>query len=166
MPVQPDQKYVAKLIDIQATQSPKGNFGLVVDFETTNDGPISRTLWVTSDALVKTREMLVTLGATDAELANWEWLQAPKSLCGRVEVEVIPEETVGTDGVRRIEVKWINSLRRRVVTPTNAKAQAAALMMRREPEPGGFVERSRPRTAGPVASEPMAAPFDPNETPF
>lgn len=158
MPVQPDQKYPATLVDISSTESNEGNFGLFVTFKT-DDGNVSRTLWVTSAALTKTREALEILGATDAELANWEWMQDPKSLCGRVGVQITTEQKTNKNtGVSHVEVQWINSLRKKA---TATKAQAAALMMRREPEPGGFVERSRPRTAGPVAGR-----IDDEQIPF
>jgi hypothetical protein len=143
MPVQPDQKYPATLVDISSTESKEGTFGLFVTFQT-DDGNVSRTLWVTSAALAKTREALEILGATDAELADWEWLQDPKSLCGRSQCQITTEAKVNKDtGLSHVEVLWINSLRRK---GSAAKAQAAALMMQRTPEPSGYVERSRPRT--------------------
>jgi hypothetical protein len=126
MPVLPDKHYAATLVEIQSTESANGNFGLHVTFKT-DDGNVSRDLWVTQAALDKTRDALAALGATNGQMGDWEWLQNPQSLINGKQVDVKTVTKESQDGTSSwVEVQWINPLRRKASTE---KARAAAALL-------------------------------------
>ena len=139
MPVLPDKHYVATLVDIQSTESNNGNFGLHVEFKTA-DGIVSRDLWITTAALEKTREALETLGATNEQMGDWEWLRNPQSLINGKQVDIKTVTKESQDGTSSwVEVQWINPLRRKA---SEDKARGAARLLWNTPN-------SEPQKPGP-----------------
>ena len=143
MPVLPDQHYTATLIDIASGESPNGNFYLRVTFQT-DDGNVSRDLYVTRDALDKTKDALDALGAMEHEMADWEWLQNPRSLISGKQVDISTVMKSNQDGtVSWVEVQWINALgsRRKIVKASAERAQAAAALLAGKPAAGSGRDR-------------------------
>ena len=161
MSVLPDKHYAATLVQIQSTESANGNFALHVEFKTA-DGIVSRDLWITPAALEKTREAMETLGATNEQMGDWEWLQNPQSLISGKQVDIKTVTKESQDGTSSwVEVQWINPLRRKA-SKEKAKAAAALLWDTPEPETQRAGPRRLPGREGPAPS----APIEDADVPF
>jgi hypothetical protein len=140
MPLEVGSRYKAVVTSAEATEKEDGTFGIAVSFHT-DEGDIEHTLWIElGEFLQYRRKDLKTLGATDENLVDWEWLQAPGSLVG-AKCSIVIGDYFGRDGKAHLKVKYINSIRRE---SKKSSAQSAALMLcgTPEPEPQSFGARS------------------------
>lgn len=111
MPLEVGNKYRAAVTVAYATEKEDGTFGIAVSFHA-DEGDIEHTLWIEPGEFLKYRKAdLKTLGATDDQMADWDWLRAPASLVG-ARCQIVMSEYVGKDGKSHLKVKYINSLRR------------------------------------------------------
>jgi hypothetical protein len=168
MAVLPDKHYAATLAAVESGESTAKNFFLRVTC-TTADGNVSRDLYVTPEALDKTRDALEALGALEHELADWEWLQNPQSLISGKEVDITTVTKHNQDGTKSwVEILWINSPKRKIVKASAALAQAAAALFGGpQPGPQFGVKSDSGRIGGPMPgreAEPPWAPEPPTGT--
>lgn len=141
MPLEVGNRYKAAVTFAESTEKEDGTFGIAVSFHT-DEGDIEHTLWIEPGTFLEYRRKdLKTLGATDENLVDWEWLQAPGSLIGAKCQIVMGEYLDKKTGKMRLTVKYINSIRRE---SKKSSAQSAALIFCGAPEPESQQFGARP----------------------
>lgn len=124
MAVQPDQRYRARLRQIIPTMSAKGSFGFSCIHQT-EAGTVPGEIWITTATRDRARESLIAMGATEDELRDPAFMDAPEVIVNRADYSVVTEQHE-YDGHRSVRVKWINPLVKKA--PKGAGAIAAALL--------------------------------------
>lgn len=120
MPLEVGKKYRAEVTAAVATEKQDGTFGIALSYHT-DEGDIDGTLWIEQKYLAYRKKDLMTLGATEENLADWEWLQEPTSLVGAV-CQIVIDSYFGKDGAEHLIVKYINRLRKEASADAAQKA--------------------------------------------
>ena len=113
MAIEGGQKYDAVVLAAKTTEAKDGKPGIWVNFQCF-DGPgaavgmISKTIWLTLANKEFARKALKTLGATDQQLTSKEFFADVGAALNGAECSIVTEQTE-YNGVKRVEVKWINA---------------------------------------------------------